>query len=111
MKNLLGNTSVPSYVKLMSAAILAVTYLATLIYAGIFAASHGWGLDGLPGPVMLIIGTGLLYALQTLGIHTGASVAESVPHQIATPPPAATVVEADPPSQAAKVIESGQSVG
>lgn len=99
MGKLLGNTAMPVYIKLLSAAILAITYLAVLVYAGIFAAAHNWTLDNLPPLVSNFLVAGLVMALSNLGIHTGASVTESgnqmsqgpatpapTPAQPATPP-------------------------
>ena len=118
MKNLLGNTSVPPYVKVMSAALLSCTYLAMLVYVGCYTATHNWSLDGLPTMVTLVLGMGMSYALQTLNIHIGASVMESgPPHQIGsvqltTPSPVnATLIPTPPPAQAAKVESDGQPVG
>lgn len=118
MKNLLGNTSVPPYLKLMSAALLAVTYLAILVYAGYYAAMHGGSLDGMPTVVSLVIGAGLSYALQILGIHTGASVSESGTPQIGAvrltnpTPVSATLVPTPAPVTAPTKVESdGPAVG
>lgn len=121
MKNLLGNTSVPPYVKLMSAVLLTVTYLSILVYAGGYAVAHNWTLDGLPTMVTLVLGMGMSYALQTLNIHVGASVMESgPPHQIgsvqlaASTPVAATLVATPPaqqPAEPAKAETDGQPVG
>lgn len=79
MSGFMGNTSVPPYLKVMAASLLAVTYVAILVYVGFFAAAHGWSMDNLPPMVSFLLGTGMTVALQILNIHVGASVAENSP--------------------------------
>lgn len=80
MANLLGNTSMPNYVKLTATAILASTYFAALYVA---VTDMITGTD-IPSTVSLILGTGLSMAIGALGIHQGATLLE-------TPPPTVSV--------------------
>jgi biotin transporter BioY len=75
MGRLLGNSSMPNYIKLMAACLLSVTYLAAL---GLAVQSYivGGPDAQLPTVVSFIIGTGLGVSLQVLGLHQGAQLAE-----------------------------------
>ena len=79
MGNLLGNTSMPNYVKLTATVILGTTYFAALYVA---TSDMITGV-ATPSVVSFILGTGLSMALGALGMHQGATLMESVP-----PPPA-----------------------
>lgn len=75
---LLGNSSVPNYVKITATAILASTYLAALGVAMDTYVTGGPNAS-LPSVVPFVLGTGLGLALQVLGLHQGASLAETPP--------------------------------
>lgn len=79
MKNLLGNSSMPTYVKLMATGLLGCTYLSALAVATAEYITYGPSAQ-LPGIVTLVIGTGMGLALQILGLHTGAQLTENNPN-------------------------------
>lgn len=76
LKSLLGNSSVPNYVKLTATGILGSTYMAALAVAVDVYVSQGAQAQ-LPAIVSFILGTGLSMALGVLGLHQGASLAET----------------------------------
>lgn len=84
---MLGNSSIPNYLKVIASVILVTTYLAALGIAII-----EYGRDGndvqLPAIVTFILGTGLTTALQILNLH--AAVSQGTPS--APPPPTVTTV-------------------
>lgn len=89
--NLLGNSAVPNYVKLTATGIVASTYLAALAVAVDVYVTQG-PMAQLPSIVTFVLGTGVSLALGILGLHQGASLAESTPPGTAleaapTPPP------------------------
>lgn len=84
MKTLLGNSSMPNYIKLAAVILLGLTYLSALGVAADTYISYGPNAS-LPTVVSFIIGTGLGISLQILGIHQGASVAESTPTPLVPP--------------------------
>lgn len=75
---LLGNSSVPNYVKITATAILGSTYLAALAVA-VDTYVVGGPAAAPPTVVTFILGTGLSMALGVLGLHQGASLAETPP--------------------------------
>ncbi len=76
MANLLGNSSVPNYVKIAAAGILVSTYGAALTVAVDVYVSQGAQAQ-LPTIVAFVLGTGLSMALGVLGLHQGASLVET----------------------------------
>lgn len=76
MKTLMGNSKVPNYLKLTATAILALTYLSALFVAVDLYIERGPSAP-LPSIVTFVLGTGLSLALSTLGMHSGAQLAES----------------------------------
>lgn len=92
MKTLLGNSSMPNYVKLTATVLLALTYLAALVVAADSYISYGPNAQ-LPTVVSVVIGTGIGVALQTLGLHTGASLVESTPPPLVTPNTTSTTTQ------------------
>jgi hypothetical protein len=74
--SLMGNSSVPNYVKITATAIVASTYVAALAVAVDVYVTQGAQAQ-LPGVVTFILGTGLSMALGVLGIHQGASLVET----------------------------------
>lgn len=78
MGNLLGNSSVPNYVKITATCILGSTYIAALGVAVDTYIMHGASAE-IPSVVSFVLGTGLGLALQVLGLHQGASLAETPP--------------------------------
>lgn len=91
MNSLLGNSAVPQYVKVMSAAMLGLTYLGALVVEGVDL------LNGAQPPqiVTFVIGTGVSFALAALGLHAGAQLQESpaTPQGSVTLPVQATSVQ------------------
>jgi len=84
---LLGNSSLPNYVKITATAILATTYLSALGVAVDVYIAQGPQAQ-LPTVVAFILGTGLSMALGALGLHQGASLLETpAPSQAPTPTP------------------------
>jgi hypothetical protein len=77
MKTLLGNSSMPNYIKLTAVILLALTYLSALGVAADTYISYGANAP-LPNVISFIIGTGLGISLNILGIHQGASVVETI---------------------------------
>lgn len=75
---ILGNSSVPNYVKISAVAILVSTYAAALGVALDTYITHGPDAQ-LPTIVSLVLGTGIGFAYQVLGLHQGASLAETSP--------------------------------
>lgn len=102
MKALMGNTSVPNYVKITSTALLAVTYLAALALAVDTYWQHGTNAN-LPTVVTFILGTGMGMAVSAIGLHQGVSVAES------SPATTTTVTTTPPPAPSVTVTTGGQS--
>ena len=90
MKNgLMGNSAIPQYVKLLSALMLALTYAGAL---WVYGADLVNGLQ-VPPVVTFVLGTGVSMAVSVLGLHSGASLAESPPSSVTvTPPPPSTPV-------------------
>ena len=86
MSNLMGNTSLPNYVKITATSILGLTYLAALGVAVDVYVTQGAQAQ-LPSIVTFILGTGLSMALGAVGLHQGASLLESPSPAQATPPP------------------------
>ena len=83
---LLGNSSLPNYVKITATAILASTYLSALAVAVDVYVIQGPQAQ-LPTVVSFILGTGLSMALGALGLHQGASLLETpAPSQVAQAP-------------------------
>ena len=87
---LLGNSSLPNYVKIVATAILALTYLAALGVAVAVYISQGPQAQ-LPSVVVFVLGTGLSTALGVLSLHQGASLLE-------TPSPSQTASNLPPSS-------------
>src|SRR5271163_2117662 len=75
MNTLLGNSSMPNYVKIMATTLLGLTYLAALAVALDIYVSQGANAV-LPNLIALVLGTGLGVSLNILGIHQGAQLAE-----------------------------------
>lgn len=82
--SILGNSAVPQYVKLTATAILATTYLSSLVVATIDMVTDAT----IPSVVTFILGTGLSLALGVLGLHQGASLAEAAPPNLTVTPTA-----------------------
>lgn len=74
--SLLGNSSLPNYVKITATLILALTYLAALAVAVVVYITQGPQAQ-LPSIDVFILGTGLSMALGALGLHQGASLLET----------------------------------
>lgn len=91
MNSLLGNSAVPQYVKVMSAAILALTYIGALVVEGATLING----QTTPAIVTFVLGTGVSYAIQALGLHAGAQLGESpsTPQGSVTLPVQATPVQ------------------
>jgi hypothetical protein len=70
VRELLGNSSLPQYVKIMAASCLSATYLGALGVAMFTYITRGVNAQ-LPTIVSLVIGTGLGISLNVLGIHQG----------------------------------------
>lgn len=85
---LLGNSSMPNYVKITATAILALTYLAALGVAVAVYVGQGPSAQ-LPSIVVFVLGTGLSMALGAVGMHQGASLVET-PSPLQSPPVAAS---------------------
>lgn len=82
---LMGNTSLPNYVKIVATAILACTYVAALWVAIDVYISQG-PQGQLPTIVAFVLGTGLSMALSAVGMHQGASLLEAPSPAQATQP-------------------------
>lgn len=80
MKALLGNSSVPNYIKLSAVFILVTTYLAALGAVGYDLLRYG-NFAAVPAVVWVVLGGGIGFSQQVLGLHQGASLPT-------TPPPA-----------------------
>lgn len=93
MVKLLGNSAIPQYIKLMSGAILFITYLAVLMYGGLFASAHNWDIAQLPPVFYTFVGAVVLQCAVNLGIHVGASVSESGQSSATPAPPTPTPVD------------------
>jgi hypothetical protein len=76
MRALLGNSSMPNYVKLIAAGLLGTTYLAALIVAVDTYITQG-PTATMPNVIAVIIGSGLGISLNILGIHQGAQLTET----------------------------------
>lgn len=74
---LLGNTVMPTYIKLVSIGVLVLTYCGVLGIAGAYVISHNFNPDSLPVLFVYIIGQGLQMAIGNLGLHVGASAVEA----------------------------------
>lgn len=81
MKNLLGNSAMPNYVKLTATILLALTYLSALGVAADIYVTNGPNAV-LPNIVTLVLGVGVGFAANAIGLHTGASLAESNPQLV-----------------------------
>lgn len=90
--NFLGNSAMPTYVKLTATGLIAVTYLAALGVAADEYITYGPNAQ-LPTIVSFVLGTGIGIALNALGLHTGASLAESVPASAVPPNTTSTTTQ------------------
>lgn len=93
----MGNSAMPPYLKMMAAAVLVATYGAALAYACYhYAVTPS---TPLPTEVSIVLGSGLTIALTVIGMHSGATLAETPPSSSnVTPGPTgqATMVPAPP---------------
>ena len=102
MNNLMGNTSMPNYVKITATVILALTYVSALGVAVAVYISAGPQAQ-LPSIVTFILGTGMTLAIGALNLHQGASLLESPsPVPVTTNPPAPS--SDTPPSQSSEGV-------
>lgn len=105
MRALLGNTSLPAYIKITATALLALTYIGALAVAAETYVTQGSNAP-LPTIVSLVIGTGIGMALNVLGLHSGASITEG-----ATPTTSTTTTTSAPSTTATTTTITPPTIG
>lgn len=75
MKNLMGNSAMPQYIKVLAAGMLCATYLGALAVYGVDLLNNIQP----SAVVVFVLGTGVSMAAGVLNLHTGAQLAETPP--------------------------------